>query len=492
MSAVSLVLLPLGGVSMGARGWRVVRDNGAPGPLNVSVVFKATVDVDDEGRGRLVEPVATVDEPGGVDDDLAPYLGKAEIWLARSSEKASVTGKAVRLRVGRGSWVMLDRVVAAEGTPVDPARTASGFALPASSPSDHARAIVRTLMRRSEGAWPAEADASGVAYIPASADWTLFFGVPNEQRCKHLQGDEWILVSGMGAPFRCQLPLLRGGARVFGPDLRERGQTLEVVCDGAEVDVAARRCSLRWRGTLPVSSLEALAELRVAAAVSVGEQAFDWSAIRGDTEPIPWRLDEDDEQGRAPVEERGVEKGGAEQGGAEAEDTIEAVDAVPVPSGARDTVISSKAKELRERMGLPAPPPARQSARDAAARLAMSDTDAELVRAKLGIPMAKSSSPGVEAPPDALAEAARRLSAVAEALPLPRPAKAAPASPPRADGADRRGARTALQVGGDAGKTQPQGGAGTGASVGVRTMSGIGTPVSYAETEIDDSEKQES
>jgi hypothetical protein len=28
-----------------------------------------------------------------------------------------------------------------------------------------------------------------------------------------------------------------------------------------------------------------------------------------------------------------------------------------------------------------------------------------------------------------------------------------------------------------------------GASVGVRTMSGIGTPVSYAETEIDDSEK---
>jgi len=440
MSALEgIVLLPLGGVSMGARAWRVVRARGAAGPLHLTIVVKATVSLDDEGRSRLAEPVAVVDDPASADDDLAPHLGKAEIWVARNATAMRVTSNILRLAVGRGSWVMLEHRVVVEGVSIDPQRTAAGHQDPDLWSSGRGQEALSTLTRAAFDRPPMEPDAQGILEIPADVDWTHLFAVPAEQRCRHLQGDEWILLSGVGFTWRCQLPVLRGAARVFGTGRPERGEPIDLACDGVEIDLEDRRCTIRWRGAIPIPQAAALADMRIAGAVSIGDDVFDWAAARGETDPPTVRKHRDSLP----------DQGGAEEASPDMESD-------PLPSGALDTVVSSSAVRLRKEMGVPAKKGSSAGARAAAERLAMSDSDAELVRAKLGIPAKKGGAPSTP----------RALPSEPESPPKP---SAIPAAAPRRE-KERGGAKTALQVGGgDPSKTQPQGGV----AVGARTHGGL-------------------
>ena len=248
------------------------------------------------------------------------------------------------------------------------------------------------------------------------------------------------MLSGVDSSWRCQLPALRGAARVFGLGRAERGEPIDLACDGVEIDLANRRCSVRWRGAIPIADPTSLADMRIAGAVSIGDDVFDWAAARGETDPPTVRRN----RGGA------GDKGGAEEVGEAPPDT----ESDPLPSGALDTVVSSSAVRLRKEMGVPAAKGSSEGARAAAARLAMSDSDAELVRAKLGIPAKKGGGPATPpAPPSD-----------PEPPPSPRPAP-----PPRRE-KERRGAKTALQVGGgDPSKTHPQGGV----AIGARTAGGL-------------------
>jgi hypothetical protein len=450
-----LELLPLGDVSMGAMLWRVVacdpdRDGSekGSGTLHLTVTLQASWFYDDAGVFEATTPklITELDDVGPPNSDLAPHLFDAELWFegdacAVGAPEASVAvrmaagrrrplvdktlhvyGKRKRLRDGLSAPTPFDRL------PLDCGRTRAGHVAP--SDGELANVFDPTDGERPSGfarvtpAWRTIDDGSeprlsdGVLEIPESFDWQAFQATPLDQRCAYFAGDEWIALEGLQAAqrrLRLLLPNIRAEARLFAQSAQHGGHPIALRCDGVGIDGLMRRCNVRWRGSFPIVARTMLDAFTIAAGVAVGDEHVDWAA--------------------APVPEFDAPADSSESA---------ALLASPIagqasPAHARSKVVGTEASEqMREALGLPQRPaetPAQRQAL-AAARLGFSETDAEVMRAQLGIPAAPPSRPGVERPATDQVETAslseKRIEPKLDAVPFQSPRQSSPVPPPSA------------------------------------------------------------
>jgi len=412
-----LELLPVGDVSMGAMLWRVVscdpdRENSeeGAGTLHLTVTLQASWFYDDDGvfEATTAKQITELDELGPPNSDLAPHLFDAELWFegdacATGAPEVSVAvrmaagrrrplvdktlhvyGKRKRLRDGLSAPIPFDRL------PLDYGRTRAGHVAPADlspanvfDPNDAARP---SGFARVTPAWRSIDDGTeprlrdGVLEIPETFDWQDFQATPADQRCAYFAGDEWIALEGLQAVqrrVRLQLPKMRAEARLFAQHAQHGGHPIALRCDGVGIDGLMRRCSLRWRGSFPIVARKMLDAFTIAAGVAVGDEHVDWAAA-----PVPEFDDPVDSSESAAL-------------------LALPIAGQPPPAHARSKVVGTEASEkMREALGLPQRPAETTAQRQAlaAARLGFSETDAELMRAQLGIPPAPPSRPGVERP----------------------------------------------------------------------------------------------
>jgi hypothetical protein len=290
------------------------------GRLHVTVVVKATfafvpgapmtVSIPDEiHRAERHHPSAPAHG-----SDLAPYLASADVLLtghACAPEGERVSALTVRLAVFR-EQALLDKTIhvygdraGADPAPFDrmPIVLERAYGGPASSdnpvgtgvegrspnlfdPTDPTRPAcfgpipeAFPSRRRLLGKVDRHALDQPIAEIPADFDWTYFQAAPLDQRTKHLQGDEWIVLEGLHPePRRVQsrLPGARGRARVYGLEGGVEGHPLTLAADTVAIDADELTCSVVWRGSFPVAGEGALAALHVDAGVELEGRPVEW------------------------------------------------------------------------------------------------------------------------------------------------------------------------------------------------------------------------
>jgi len=114
--------------------------------------------------------------------------------------------------------------------------------------------------------------------IADDLDWEDFQLAPLEQRCDYLRGDEWILLEGLsplGVVVRSRLPSARGEARLQLPSWAG-ARAVAMWADTLIIDGHAGRCTVTWRGNVPLDD------------PSETEQAQIWAGVASAGEPIEW------------------------------------------------------------------------------------------------------------------------------------------------------------------------------------------------------------
>jgi hypothetical protein len=291
----------------------------AGGQLRVAVIVKATfVIAPDRAMVRVdPEPLLRADRHADKDplrsviaaSDRVPYRPRCDVVLvgqARAPLGAKVARLGLRLMVARGSELLLDKRLAAQGPrdasgepqpfttlPLSYERAAGGAENPVGVPA-HGWPNLLDRWHRAEPVgfgpigdrWPARRrllrDAAvldaAIPDFPPDFPWEFFSAAPPDQRVDFLRGDEWVGFEGMNAQIarvQSYLPSARGVARVYGaePGLAA-GRAVTLVGDTLAIDTDRLRVSAVWRGSFPVASEDALATLRLWAAVeSAGEAA---------------------------------------------------------------------------------------------------------------------------------------------------------------------------------------------------------------------------
>ena len=88
--------------------------------------------------------------------------------------------------------------------------------------------------------------------LPPAFDWSFYQAAPAEQRIPYLQGDEWLLISGLHptvAVLKSQLPMIRAVAELHGaPGVSKLDVDLKL--DTLHVDVDRQTCSVVFRGNV--------------------------------------------------------------------------------------------------------------------------------------------------------------------------------------------------------------------------------------------------
>jgi hypothetical protein len=276
---------PVGNVSSGTLLWRV------SGKLHVTVVVKATFELDVDGVARPTAP-EPVDPRRG---ELAPYLGLTDVVVtaahAHSCPPAPVTAIAVRVAVIR-DWPLLDKRLLVYG---DDPRRGSLFTQAAVVVDGAVASPPGVLLNPREpnqpvgygqladddpgrssllvGRPPPEATA-GVMEIREGFDWSYFQVAPKDQRIAHLRGDEWLVLDGFHPNhprIKCRLPSAHADVRVYPPSMQVAdGATFHVamLADRLNIDADRLRCSLLWRGSFPVADEASARALTLLAALT--------------------------------------------------------------------------------------------------------------------------------------------------------------------------------------------------------------------------------
>lgn len=291
----------------------------AGGQLRVAVVVKATfVIAPDAAMVRVdPEPLLRADRHAAKDplrsviaaSDRVPYRPRCDVVLvgqARAPIGVPVARLGLRLMVARGSELLLDKRLSAQGPrdangePAPFTALPLGYELAAGGPENpvgvaaHGWPNLLDRWHRAEPVgfgpigdrWPARRrllrDASvldaPIPDFPPDFPWDFFSAAPGDQRIAFLHGDEWVGFEGMNAQIarvQSYLPSARGVARVYGPEAGlAAGRAVQLVGDTLAIDADRLRVSAVWRGSFSVASEEALGTLRIWAAVeAAGEPA---------------------------------------------------------------------------------------------------------------------------------------------------------------------------------------------------------------------------
>ncbi|HEY4120253.1 MAG TPA: pentapeptide repeat-containing protein [Byssovorax sp.] len=167
--------------------------------------------------------------------------------------------------------------------PRDPDRTAGfGPIAPTWAP--------RAAPMRSFDAAPREGDAIVLA---ADAPFDALHAAPGDQRLEAIRGDEWIVLDGLHAVHarvQTQLPFARAVARFVRVDRPGPLEEVPLRADTLTIDAEALVASIVWRGHVVVESLDAVAALRVYAALELPSLPVRWPAAptpdAHDTDPL--------------------------------------------------------------------------------------------------------------------------------------------------------------------------------------------------------------
>lgn len=310
-----------------ARVWR------ARGQLHVTVVVKASFSLIHGEDMQPLEPEPVLhgdlyDREGPTrsakaTSELSPYLQQADVTLtgyARAPEGTKVASMPVRLAIHRGhllldktlhvhgerrsdgrrepfermplvyeravggpGWganpfgvgakdgAVVDAALASIVSPSDPALTAGFGPIPRAFPD----------RRRLLGNLDPRALDQPIAEIPDALDWGYFQSAPRDQRIEYLHGDEWIVLEGMNPVLpriESRLPDARAVACVYGLPGTAPGVARAVAlhADTLRIDAEDLRCSLVWRGLVPVRDEAALADLHFVVAVDLRDIPIEW------------------------------------------------------------------------------------------------------------------------------------------------------------------------------------------------------------------------
>jgi hypothetical protein len=296
--------------------------------LHVTVIVKASFDLDPDGPMRLSAPediifveVHNKNNPTRsvrLTQDIAPYLPRADVLLtghACAPEGSPVEALSVRLAVFRGV-PLLDKTIHVRGDLKDdktvpferipllyerayggigfetnPLGTGFGAGTEKKRPNllDPVRperpACFAPLSRgwserkRLLGGADRRAIDRPIMAIPTGFDWSYFQAAPEDQRIDHLKGDEWIILDGVHPThghLQSHLPSARGLAGVYGMADAGDGHPLALAADTLRIDADQLRCSVVWRGSFPIPHEEALAAIRILGGVETALQSLTW------------------------------------------------------------------------------------------------------------------------------------------------------------------------------------------------------------------------
>lgn len=229
-----------GPVTAGLVAWRV-------GPrARATVVVKACFEFGTQGQCDLVRPlpIFVKDRVGGAGElnapsDVAPFVPNPEVMVVGRALHRHGTAR-VGFRVERAGETIVEKH----------ADVAANAVLTAFGP------------RRSAWPVPPEALEAGIVTLP-SLDGAAFQRCADDQRATELRGTEDVVLIGLYPA----APLLR--FTLFAPAVEavvtsgEHRDAVPLRVDAILVTLADRKCTLLYRGSVPLRSEEALASLRV-------------------------------------------------------------------------------------------------------------------------------------------------------------------------------------------------------------------------------------
>jgi hypothetical protein len=245
--------------------------------------------------------------------DIVPFLERADVLFVGAAYPpggSPAPAMSVRLAVAQGGYAILDKLLAIYGDhgpsssepkpftrmPITYERAFGGIGL-GDNPLGTAtpNVVYPDPARQKEPAgygpiswyWPSrkrllrghprQGLEQRIAEIPDGFDVSFFQAAPEDQRISFLQGDEAILLQGLHPShpsLETRLPGARALARVYTKS--GMGRPFPMVADTLYIDGDADQCSITWRGSFPVTSEEALADLCVAAGLEIGGAPVDW------------------------------------------------------------------------------------------------------------------------------------------------------------------------------------------------------------------------
>ena len=407
-------VVPLGDVATGSLLWR------SHGRLHLTVILKTTYALKPGGAMRPVAPAPLNKHEVHYDrrptrsvklpSDDVPYLPKTDVLFSGSvfsPAKLPIPFTKVRLAVhGEGSLVDKtlhvhgDRAVGPGGPApaqpftelplvyeralrdpegadnpvgIDPATAAS---LPnIEDPDDPQRVagfgpISKYWRSRRDriSSLSRELLARPVMEVASGFDWSYFQAAPPDQQCRHLVGDEWIVVEGMDpriCAVHCQLP---GGTAVASVWPAKPGGTLslpvQMNADTLFIDGDDRICTVTWRGSFPIAGEEVLDGIVVAAGMHYGATPIDWAAAqamvaRSHPRPGCTAVVKVDEQGMLSLAAPG-EIVGPELGDQAVSIVLSSRDLIEIPESLPESAISldpDLLEEVIESHGAPEPVP---------------------------------------------------------------------------------------------------------------------------------------
>ncbi len=297
------------------------------GRLRVTVIVKATFAFVPDGVMRCISPLPIFQAEVHQDDDparsvrlttdLTPELARVDVVFtghAHAPSAAPVKTLPVRLGLGDAAGRLLldkplevrseagftrmpmvyEKAFGGEGSQENPVGVGErrGTGEPAVCyPGIPGRAAGYAPLgsdwparRKLLGSVPVAALEASVLELPESFDWTYFQAAPVDQRVAALQGDEWVLLSGLtaGKPMmRARLPGARAVARLHGLSRvgMAEGHVLPLRADTLRLDGDRLEASITWRGSFALPDTVSLFEARIVAGVELPGQPIVWPQV---------------------------------------------------------------------------------------------------------------------------------------------------------------------------------------------------------------------
>jgi hypothetical protein len=322
---------PVGLVAVGSVLWRHRRQ------LSCTVIVKATFQLPESGPMTRVnpQPIRRTDESRSGRPSLAgaaetaPKMPGANVVLVGHAHapKGGVSKLAIRLTLVHGHELLVDKLLHVYGDrqkggkakpfgrmPLGWERALGGIDLPDNpigvgagadagelpnivDPQNPSRKIAGygpvparfPKRRKLRGDVALELIENGIADYPDDFNWDYFHVAPKDQRIRRLKGDEWLLVENMHPRWpriRARLPRARAYARVYQRRPVGAPELVTLTADTLHIEPDDDRCSLVWRGTFPIASELAAAELVLLGAVQCGDERVPWPATVAEVEQI--------------------------------------------------------------------------------------------------------------------------------------------------------------------------------------------------------------